>query len=358
MEAMVGAKYTDVLEPHPDKTSSVFVVIGSPASPYSLKVRAAFRYLRIPFRWVNRGGRDDVGYARPKGPPLLPNVICPGGEAVGDSTPILERFGNGERSLFPPNEVENFFNKLIEDFADEWMTKMMYHYRWAHSPNDKNAAATLPHFMVDIKNKKQEENLARIIGKRQISRLGLVGSNPDSKDAIEKSFEILLEVLAELLGESPFLFGNRPSLADFGVYGQLTQLVRFDETAVSFSYKKSPSVVAWVWKMDDLSGNAALSSDWQQTSGSPAFRKLLTLIGATYVPLVLANQSAISLKSKTATVSSPLGTWTQPSFKYQAKCAANMQRAFSELSPSSREEASKKMAGTGCEKLFMGTGKL
>ena len=357
MDSMAG-KFTEILEPHPSETSGMFIILGSPLSPYSLKVRAAFRYLRIPFRWVNRGGRDDVGYAKPKGPALMPNVICPGGEPVGDSTPILIRFGVGERSLFPVDEVDNFFNKMLEDFADEWMTKMMYHYRWAHQPDAKNAGEALPHFLLEIKNKKQEQSLAKMISKRQISRLSVVGSNAESKDVIERSFEILLEVLSGLLFKNPFLFGNRPSLADFGIYGQLTQLVRFDVSSISIAFQKAPAVVAWVWKMDDLSGNVALASDWKSTSGTPAFRSLLSLVGSTYVPLVLANQQAVESKSKSATVVTPLGTWTQQAFKYQAKCGTNMQKAFTELSPSAKEAATKIMAGTGCEKLFGGSGKL
>ena len=36
-------------------------LVGAYASPYSRKMRAVLRYRRIPFRWVPRGSREDVG---------------------------------------------------------------------------------------------------------------------------------------------------------------------------------------------------------------------------------------------------------------------------------------------------------
>ena len=56
------------------------------------------------------------------------------------------------------------------------------------------------------------------------------------------------------LSINPFMFGMRPSSADFGLYGQLTQLIGFDPTPRNIAYKQSPRCVSWVNIMSDLSG--------------------------------------------------------------------------------------------------------
>ncbi|MEZ5341683.1 MAG: hypothetical protein R2706_09580 [Acidimicrobiales bacterium] len=37
-----------------------------------------------------------------------------------------------------------FLDFLIEDYADEWVTKAMYHYRWTYAPDIAKAGRLLP----------------------------------------------------------------------------------------------------------------------------------------------------------------------------------------------------------------------
>ena len=71
---------------------------------------------------------------------------------------------------------------------------------------------------------------SQFIRDRQIGRLYVVGSNEVTTPVIEASYKRFLKLLDDQIGNGPFLFGNRPSSADFGLYGQLTQLATFDPT--------------------------------------------------------------------------------------------------------------------------------
>jgi glutathione S-transferase len=126
------------------------VIVGAHGSPYSRKLRAVLRYRRIPYRWVVRASKEDRGI--PEVPvALIPVLVFPGeggapDEAMIDSTFQIRRLEERrrERSLIPSDAVIAFFDCLLEDYADEWLTKAMFHYRWAFDADVANAAELLP----------------------------------------------------------------------------------------------------------------------------------------------------------------------------------------------------------------------
>jgi len=123
-------------------------LIGAPGSPYTRKMLALMRYREIPFRVHWTTGEVPEGFPTPK-VRLLPTYFLPGKdgelEAVTDSTPLIRRFEKEYegRSVIPTNKVLRFLNDLVEDYADEWLTKAMFHYRWAHEADYKNAGPLL-----------------------------------------------------------------------------------------------------------------------------------------------------------------------------------------------------------------------
>ena len=46
--------------------------------------------------------------------------------------------------MIPPDAVVSFLDALLEDYADEWLTKAMFHYRWAFEPDIAKAGTMLP----------------------------------------------------------------------------------------------------------------------------------------------------------------------------------------------------------------------
>ena len=218
-------------------------IVGMPGSPYSRKMRAVLRYRRIPHAWVTPGAPEHGALPRPR-VELLPQLVLPGPDGIPvaetDSTPLireLEARGTG-RAVVPPDPGVAFLDALLEDYADEWLTKAMFHYRWAFAPDVAQGAAILPRwFRPDA-----PDDMAIAAGKqfadRQVGRLGVVGSNPTTAPAIEASYRRLLAVLDARIQRQSFCFGRRPSAADFGLFGQLSQLAAFDPTSAAIAAER------------------------------------------------------------------------------------------------------------------------
>jgi hypothetical protein len=90
-------------------------------------MRAILRYRRIPFVWKATGHPRDVAVAAGL-PPVIPVLGFPDGRLMNDSTPLahaLEREHPGQRSIVPSDPAHAYLSDLLEDFSDEWVTKMM-----------------------------------------------------------------------------------------------------------------------------------------------------------------------------------------------------------------------------------------
>ena len=102
------------------------------------------------------------------------------------------------------------------------------------------------------------------------------------------------------LASQKYMLGGRPAAGDFGLFGQLTQLVGFDPTPRAIAHEVSPRTVAWVDHMRDHSGLEPEDSDWLAPEDQPdSLRGLLTEIGRVYAPAQLANARAVQAGEKT-----------------------------------------------------------
>src|SRR5207249_9447645 len=157
-----------------------------------------------------------------------------------------------------------FLDALLEDYADEWLTKPLFHYRWAFAPDGAHAAAILPRWSRTDHPEARYAALGKMFAERQIGRLGVVGSNETTAPIIEESYRRLLRLLDAHLTTTRFVMGGRPGASDFGLFGQLTQLVAFDPTSAAIAVAVAPRVVAWVDVVEDLSGMSPSDVYWTQ----------------------------------------------------------------------------------------------
>ena len=232
-----------------------YKLYGGGGSPYSMKMRAVMLYKRLPFDWVQITP-DIRKQLKHDGPPVIPILQLPeDGSLHVDSTPLcyLLEQREPERSLFPPDPELAFLCELIEDMADEWCTKIMFHYRWYRDIDREYSSHWIIRDTTPGIRGPALDVPAKAITDRQVSRMALVGCTEQNAPIIEQSYHELLAILDSFVARDEFLFGTRPSLADFGLFGQLKTLAS-DHTPMLIMRAKAPAVHDWVRRLDDLSG--------------------------------------------------------------------------------------------------------
>ena len=332
---------------------------GAPGSPYTRKMLAYLRYRHIGYQFLIGNHATDLGLPEPK-VELLPTFYLPDErgdlQAVVDSTPLIRRFEAevDGRHAVPDNPVLGFVNYLIEDYADEWLTKAMFHYRWYYEADIKMAGTILPLWRSIQMSDEQLQKMSAYIAERQISRLYVVGSNDITAPVIEDSYKRFLQIFDQLIQKQPFVLGRRPSSADFGLYAQLTQLAKFDPTPAALCMQVAPRVHAWTDLLDDQSGNAASADAWMSIDDVQAtLAELLAEIGRVYVPALLANAAALQAGQAQMQATIDGRAWQQPVFPYQGKCLQWINEEYQRLTTSDQQQVNHILAGTGCEALLL-----
>ena len=198
--------------------------------------------------------------------------------------------------MIPEDPVVALLDELLEDYGDEWLSKCMFHYRWAYSPDTQKASRVLPHQNTRRLSLEAGEFFAKKFAERQVSRIWVVGSNETTAPVIEASYRRVLLLLRDHLVTQPFVLGERPGSGDFALYGQLSLLALFDPTPSAIALELAPSLLGWVEAMENLSGVEPTPDDWmtrEEALGRGTLRDLLCEAGRVHVPFLLGNAQAL-----------------------------------------------------------------
>ena len=327
---------------------SYYSVIGIESSPYAIKVRAVLRYRRLPHRWIARMPQfyEPTAAVRPL---IMPVVQFPDGEYRTDSTPIiyaLEDLHPDERSVIPENPACAFLNALLEDFADEWLTKCLFNYRFS-LPRDAVAGAgwVMDDAHPGLNKAQLDEKVGSFI-ERQTSRMGLVGCTPENTPLLQQSYLEVLQAFERFVATDRFLFGTRPALADFAFYGQLSTLAH-DPTPAQIMSLHAPRTQRWIRRLDDASG---VEGAWdQRVADLPAsLVELLALCGRYYLPLLRANRTALDNGDAELRVELGESTFAQPVYRYHAKCLDFIASRMRALPLAQYQQIESLLEETGC----------
>ena len=221
-------------------------LFGAETSAYSTKMRSYLKYKGVAFDWTPRTEESEEEIKRVSRFPTLPVLVTASGFAVHDTTPMMEALeaDSPEPSAMPADPALAFLVCVLEEYADAWLAKTVFHYRWTRKKDQRLAAqrsiddyyVTTPPSSAD--RKAAEERAIETMG-AQLKTMQLEG---ELGDVLEKSLKRFVRLLDEHLKKHLFIFGERPSMADFAIAGQLIQMLK-DPTPAKVIEKEGPFAV-------------------------------------------------------------------------------------------------------------------
>lgn len=309
---------------------------GSELSPFALKLELLLRAAGVPYRWLPAAGsfhealraqrrvralvRGRLPLTWPeKSPldeyPLVPFLLGPGGENLYDSSAIgawLARHRPAASGLLAPEDAAAAFAvRLVDEALDEVGLYLVHHQRWVVSARDNDAGRRLAREMRPLLGP-LAAGLAHAFPARQVRRLPYLFSVaapgdrafedlpprlrpperagfPPTHALLEQASSELLAALEPVLSQRPFLFGERLTLADASVYGQLG-MNRTDPSARARIARKAPATQEWIERL--ARGDLAAHRPGAPLALDTCLAPLLAWACRTFVPLMRQNHEA------------------------------------------------------------------
>ena len=99
-----------------------YSIYGNDLSPYSVKIRSYFRYKNIEHEWIERNLKTQKTFNKLAKIQIIPLVLCPDGEVLQDSTPIILNMEKKfiKNPVVPEEPALSLLSRLVEEYADEW----------------------------------------------------------------------------------------------------------------------------------------------------------------------------------------------------------------------------------------------
>jgi len=377
-----------------------WILSGSELSPFHLKVAAMLRFKGISYRdFPNQGGFLEnlrviartkllkAGVFKLTYPvfteldefPLAPFLFGPNGENLYDSSAIAvwldKNTGSNKDALvkFCGNEKINFLIQLVDEYFDEFGLYMVHHARWKISAKDNNAGQRLANEMSSFAGPFFKPLIAKFFSARQVRRCpyllsvapegywveGLSNERqppsrngfPATHELLEESYLNIIKALEPIFATRPYLFGQRFTLADASVYGQLGMNLT-DPTAAIWIKDNAPSVYHWL--------NRVYQGDFSENKGNSEFivdeflQPLFTEIVRVFYPLMKLNESAYEQHRKAGEmIFNEDAFWKEKSLyngdldghhftsvakTFQVKTWRNLKKVWGELDKTARSE--------------------
>ncbi len=285
--------------------ANIYTLYTMDNSPYSDKIRGLLNYKRIPFTEIteNLEIRFSVLQAR-TGKTMVPVLITPDDQAFNDSTPMAAFLE--EQHPQPPTRWTgaggaadagiDALAMLLEDYADEWLVRIMLCSRWYHAADSQQNAVIIATGMSRGLYGIDYQQIARDFPPGIISTVPRMGATPENAEGWYAMLPRILGALASAVQNSDYLSGSSAHLVDFSFYGMLNQMRR-DPSGCAWLTEAPEAVSAWLGRLEEQLKSGGPSSGTAR-SDAEALAPLLAEAAATYFRMAVANTLAVEAETK------------------------------------------------------------
>ena len=264
-------------------------------SPYSDKIRTYLRLKRLPVVEVreNLRNREQVLRAR-TGRTMVPVVITPADEALNDSTHITRRLEAAcpSPAVRPADPGRCGLDALLEDYADEWVVRVMLASRWLHEPDAEHNRTVIAADMTCGAPEVEVAVAKEMFPQAIVATLPPMGATRETLGFLLDDLGGLVTDLDALFAAHRFLGGAEPTVADLAFYGQLNQIRRDPTGRVMVGDPARPHG-RWLADVERRADGAAPEHASDAAPDGEALAPLARRIARTYLRFAVANAKAL-----------------------------------------------------------------
>jgi len=223
-----------------------YTLYGSQASLFTGKARGYLRWKGVEFteKSVNEDIMKNI-ILKHVGWPVIPVMETGSGKIVQDTVDIIAEIEAEEAgpSVMPEGAVQRFASELLHVCADNWLLIPAMHYRWNY--NEEWIYSEFGRSGSPEATPEEQYKLGKARGQMFRGFVPMLGINDETIPGIEASYEAFLSDFSAHLEVHPYLFGGRPSLADFAYLGPLYAHLYRDPASGEIMKRLAPKVADW-----------------------------------------------------------------------------------------------------------------
>jgi glutathione S-transferase len=328
-----------------------WIVHGTDASYFTGKLEAVLRAKGIAHRLEPFSEAGMRRCARHTGVLQVPQVECPDGSWLVDTSLIIEHLEKvqPEPALGPRVPSVRFVSLLLEDFADEWLWRPAMHYRWSFPENARLMSAWLAEHVAE---RRAPAWLKRWYWKRRQHGTFVAGDGvtASTRGAVEAAYLDTLAVLEPIFARRPYLLGERPTQADFGFFGPLFRHFASDPVPARILRARAPAVQEWVARMWNAQPDRFAGAPLPEAIPGD-LAALLGRVARDYVPALDANAKAFANGEARVRYEALGVTFDEPVKPYRVWCRDRLQRSLVELDAPERGAVERGLGARAVEQL-------
>ena len=234
--------------------SAPLTLYGVKISMFTGKVRSYLIKQGIPFEETAPVSEHFSKTVLPHiGRRIIPVIEMQDGTLIQDTTDIidyLEGQGLSKQSAYPAAPLTHLLSLILELFGDEGLLRPAMHYRW-NFPDKTNGFIThgFGGWQGPDAPDEAKAQIKKTMGKFN-GFLPALGVSPETIPEVERSFGELLDILEAHFVRTPYLFGDTPTIGDYGMMCSLYAHLARDPVPSALMKNRAPSLFRWTERMN------------------------------------------------------------------------------------------------------------
>ena len=176
----------------------------------------------------------------------IPTIEFPNGDVIRDGVAIIDHYESKNGGQFSPETPrQRILSLLFDVIGAEGMLRPCMHYRFNQGEEEGEFLSF--HFSTVYPEKNGAKDRIAFIKSTVLPAWGV---RPNTKELIESMHLKTLKILNAHFSIYPYLFGNKPSIGDFGMIAPLYGHLGRDPVPLSLMQIKAPRLFRWVERMN------------------------------------------------------------------------------------------------------------